>query len=165
MHRVCLGVVKNVMQLQLSDGNKGKDFFVGASKARMSHQLLSIRPPDIVGRLPRSLDDLKDWKATELKNWLLHCSVAVLRETLNPLYFFHWTLLVGGMGKLCSYSMSNDDLGIADQMLQDFVLLMEVLYGPLKCTMNVHLLQHLAYCVSRRGPIWAYSCFAFESMN
>lgn len=31
--------------------------------------------------------------------------------------------------------------------------------------MNVHLLQHLAYYVSRRGPLWAYSCFAFESMN
>ena len=31
--------------------------------------------------------------------------------------------------------------------------------------MNVHLLQHLAYYVSRRGPLWAYSCFAIESMN
>ena len=50
-------------------------------------------------------------------------------------------------------------------MLQDFVLLMGILYGPTRCTMNVHLLQHLAYYVSRRGPLWAYSCFAFESMN
>ena len=95
--------------------------------------------------------DLKHWKATELKNWLLHYSVAVLRETLNPLYFFHWTLLVGGMGILCSDSISNDDLGIVDQMLQDFVLLMEVLYGPTKCTMNVHLLQHLRLlCFTKR---------------
>ena len=31
--------------------------------------------------------------------------------------------------------------------------------------MNIHLLQHLAYYVSRRGPLWAYSCFAFEGMN
>ena len=50
-------------------------------------------------------------------------------------------------------------------MLQDFVLLMGILYGPTQCTMNIHLLQHLAYYVSRRGPLWAYSCFAFESMN
>ena len=49
-------------------------------------------------------------------------------------------------------------------MLQ-YVLLMGILYAPTKCTMNVHLLQHLAYHVSRRGPIWAYSCFAFEGMN
>ena len=57
MHSVCLGVVKYVMQLQLSDGNKDKDFYVGMSKARMTQQLLSIRPPDIVDRLPRSVDD------------------------------------------------------------------------------------------------------------
>ena len=50
-------------------------------------------------------------------------------------------------------------------MLQDFVLLMGILYGPTKCTMNVHLLQHFAYYVLHRGPLWAYSCFAFEGMN
>ena len=40
------------------------------------------------------LDDLEHWKATELKNWLLHYSVGVLRNISNPLYFYHWTLLV-----------------------------------------------------------------------
>ena len=165
MHCVCLGVVKYIMRLQLSDGNKGMDFYVGASNARLSHNLLSIKPPDIVGRLPRALEDLKHWKATELKNWLLHYSVAVLRKTLDPIYFFHWTLLVNGIGILCSDSISNDDLRNADAMLRDFVILMGILYGTTKCTMNVHLLQHLADYVSRRGPLWAYSCFAFEGMN
>ena len=50
-------------------------------------------------------------------------------------------------------------------MLQNIVLLMGRLYGPTKCTINIHHLQHLAYYVSRRGPIWAYSCFAFEGLN
>jgi len=58
-----------------------------------------------------------------------------------------------------------NDLSNADSMLQDFVLLMGILYAPTKCTMNIHLLQHLAHHVSRRGLIWAYSCFAFEGMN
>lgn len=165
MHCVCLGVVKYIMQLQMSDVNKGKVFYIGAKKASMSHKLLSIKPPDIVGRLPRSLEDLKHWKATELNNWLLHYSVAVLHQILNPLYIFHWSLLVGAIGILCSDSISNEDLRQAETMLQDFVLLMGILYGPTKCTMNVHLLQHFAYYVSRRGPLWAYSCFAFESMN
>ena len=165
MHCVCLGVVKYIMQLQMSDGNKDKFFYIGAKKAAMSRKLLSIKPPDIVGRLPRSLEDLKHWKATELKNWLLHYSIAVLHKILNPLYIFHWSLLVGAIGILCSDSISNEDLRHADSMLQDFVLLMGVLYGPTKCTMNIHMLQHFAYYVSRRGPLWAYSCFAFESMN
>ena len=165
MHCVCLGVVKYIMRLQMSDGNRDKPFYLGAKKASISRQLLSIKPPDIVGRLPRSVEDLKHWKATELKNWLLHYSVAVLRNKLNALYAFHWSLLVGAIGILCSDSISHEDLRHADSMLQDFVLLMGILYGPTQCTMNIHLLQHLAYYVSRRGPLWAYSCFAFESMN
>ena len=80
MHCVCLGVVKYIMRLQMSDGNRDKPFYLGAKKASISRQLLSIKPPDIVGRLPRSVEDMKLWKATELKNWLLHYSVAVLRN-------------------------------------------------------------------------------------
>ena len=131
----------------------------------MSHRLLSNNQPDILGRLLRSLEDLEHWKATEFKNWLLHYSVAVLRPVLNPLYLFHWTLLVGGIGILCSDSIANDDLSSGDTILQDIVFFMGILYAPTKCTMNVHLLQHFAYYVSRRGPIWAYSCSAFEGMN
>lgn len=67
---------------------------------------------------------------------------------------------------MCDDSISRDDLSNADNMLQDFVLLRGILYGPMKCTMNAHLLQHFACYVSCRGPLWAYSCcFASESMN
>ena len=31
MYCVCLGVVKYIMQLQLSEGNRDKDFYIGAS--------------------------------------------------------------------------------------------------------------------------------------
>lgn len=32
--------------------------------------------------------------------------------------------------------------------------------------MNVHMLQHLPECdVKRWGPLWAYTCFHFETMN
>ena len=31
--------------------------------------------------------------------------------------------------------------------------------------MNVHLLNHLTKCVRNWGPLWAYSCFQFESAN
>ena len=124
MHCVFLGVVKYIMQLQMSDGNREKSFYLGAKKASISRQLLSIKPPDIVGRLRRSLEDLRHWKATELKNWLLHYSVAGLRNKLNALYAFHWSLLVGVKGMLCSNSISHEDLRHADSMLQDFVLSM-----------------------------------------
>ena len=37
--------------------------------------------------------------------------------------------------------------------------------GEKRTTMNVHLLSHLADCVRRWGPVWAYSCFVYETMN
>lgn len=89
------------METRTSLFSRGKD--------SMSHKLLSIKPPDIVGRLPRSLE--------ELKNWLQHYSVPVLYKILNPLYIFHWSLLVGATGILCSDSISNTDLKEADGML------------------------------------------------
>ena len=37
--------------------------------------------------------------------------------------------------------------------------------GKEKMTMNVHLLQHLQICVRQFGPLWSFSCFAFENLN
>ena len=37
--------------------------------------------------------------------------------------------------------------------------------GENACTMNVHMLRHLVDCVENWGPLWAYSCFTFESFN
>ena len=31
--------------------------------------------------------------------------------------------------------------------------------------MNVHILSHLNECVRNWGPIWCYTCFAFETRN
>ncbi len=37
--------------------------------------------------------------------------------------------------------------------------------GENGCTMNVHMLKHIPQCVQNWGPLWAYSCFSFESIN
>ena len=86
-------------------------------------------------------------------------------KVLPALYMFHWSLLVAAVGILGSENISKSDLVIADQMLKDFVILAENLCGVKTCTMNVHQLTHLSFYVMKRGPLWAYSCFAFESFN
>lgn len=165
MHCVSLGCVKYVMTLLMQD--KRRSYFIGAASTMkvLSERLLAIKPPDTVGRYPRALAEISHWKATELKNWLLHYSLPVMHSILQPLYLLHWSLLVGAVGILTSDSIDQNDLQEADAMLQDFVLLMATLYDTTKCTMNIHILQHLASYVARRGPLWAYSCFAFEHMN
>ena len=67
MHSICLGVVKYIMHQQMSDGNKDKVFYIGTKTSSMSCKLLSINPPDIVGRLPRSIEDLNIGKQQSSK--------------------------------------------------------------------------------------------------
>ena len=50
-------------------------------------------------------------------------------------------------------------------MLSTFYSLLPSLYPRELCTMNVHCLIHLSKIVRNWGPLWAYSCFGFESMN
>ena len=40
-----------------------------------------------------------------------------------------------------------------------------IFLGDFTATMNAHLLSHIPECVSKWGPLWAYSCFPFEGMN
>ena len=37
--------------------------------------------------------------------------------------------------------------------------------GEKRTTHNVHLISHLVDCVRSWGPLWAYTCFVFETMN
>ena len=60
---------------------------------------------------------------------------------------------MGAEGILTSDSIGQNDLQEADAMLQDFVLLMAILFDTTKCTMNIHILQHLASYVARRGAL------------
>lgn len=45
------------------------------------------------------------------------------------------------------------------------ILVCSLYTGEKWTTMNVHLLSHLVDCVKCWGPLWAYSCFAYETMN
>ena len=46
-----------------------------------------------------------------------------------------------------------------------YYLLNNLSSGEDGCTMNVHMLKHIPACVVNWGPLWAYSCFHFESVN
>ena len=56
------------------------------------------------------------------------------------------------------------DVKIA-QELNVFYHLVPELYREELCTANMHILAHLSESVQNWGPLWAYSCFGFESMN
>lgn len=57
------------------------------------------------------------------------------------------------------------DLYLARKKIENFVEEFENLYGKEHMSFNVHILLHACDCVSRWGPLWAYSAYGFEDSN
>ncbi|XP_044169373.1 uncharacterized protein LOC114951105 isoform X2 [Acropora millepora] len=132
---------------------------------KVSSELISIKPPSELTRRPRKLKDIRDWKASEMKSFLLYYAIPLLYEILPKCYLDHLMLLVGGGHLLLRSSISYQDLNDAGGFLKLFVAQSSTLYGDQFMTYNVHQLLHLKSDVENLGPLWTHSCFFFEDLN
>ncbi|XP_035662855.1 uncharacterized protein LOC118406704 [Branchiostoma floridae] len=165
MHCAPMGVVKALINLWLGKPNSKKAFYIGDKIPELNKRLLGLKIPNNISHAPRSLNDRHHWKASQLRAWLLHFSLPVLRGVLNEEYYAHYALLVTALSTLVSDEITQDQLRNAETRLDVFCQTFEELYGEEAQTMNVHLLRHMAYHVKLYGPLFGYSCFGFEHMN
>lgn len=165
MHDVFLGVMKSLMTLWFGEKHKGKDFSLYHVGGVVSAFLLSIKPPHFFQRIPQPISKLAFWKASEFKAFFFYYSLAVLYPVMDQVYFNHFKLLVLGVSLLCKDSVSEADIALSQNLLDEFVRRYEQLYGLRHMTFNVHLLRHLPGAVRELGPLWTSTCFMFEDMN
>lgn len=166
MHGVLLGICKKLLGMWFNATSAGKPYFIGSKIREVDKLLKSIKPPYLINRLPRKLSNtLHHWKASELRSWLLFYSLPCLRDILPDVYLKHFSLLVEATYLLLGEGISSEDLQRADLLLTMFVKSAEGLYGKAFMGLNVHNLLHLVGCVKKWGPLWAWSCFCFESFN
>lgn len=164
MHAVCSGFVKSTTFLWLKA--KRRDAFnLRPFIKDMDTRLISLQPIWEMSRLPRSLNDVHEWKSAEWRNWLLYYSPVVLKGILPAKYFNHWMKFVEMMHYLLGSSISVEKLQILKTAMFDFVIKYQELYGKQCITYNTHLLIHLVDSAIEWGPIWGYSLYPFESMN
>lgn len=164
LHCVLLGIVRMFAGLWFDSANHDKPWYVKQSGVtQISQKLLTLRPPSDVSRLPRSLDERKYWKGSEWKSFLLYYSLIVMPGILSAKFVSHWFLLVFSVHILLQDSATLVDVDAAERSLQEFVVGVHTLYGEEYCTFNVHQLLHLCDAVRNFGPLWAFSCFRFES--
>jgi hypothetical protein len=163
LHLVALGVVKYFLLKILFDN--GGEWYLGDHITDMDSFMNEIKVPDFVKRLPRKLSELKYWKGSELRNFLLFYSLPIFKGRLPDKYYQHWVLLVGSIHILLKEQISELDLESADLMLRAFVRDVGPLYGRKCYTYNVHTLLHLCLLVKRWGPLYATSGFVFENFN
>lgn len=165
MHAVLLGVARQHAALLLESADE--PYYIGnpSTLRVLNDRLQKIKPPHPITRLPRSISDFKTWKASEWRNWLLFYSLPCLEGLIDVKYTKHLCLLVSAIYLLLQEEVSFEEVNKADEMLLEFVIRFQALFGEASMTSNVHLLTHLAKSVKLLGPLWAHSAFVFESAN
>lgn len=166
MHCVLLGVVPDLLNFWL-DSSFHKDNFhlANTQKERLNNRMESIKLPGNFSRKIRSTEFRTHYKANEVRSLLLYCLRACLDGILDSKYVNHFQLLSAAIYILLKTKISNEDLEIASEKLDEFVKNYEKFYGKSKMTLNVHLLTHLVDSVRHSGPLCYNSMFAFEDNN
>ena len=166
-HGVLLGVTKLLLTLWFSPQHSKDDFSHTALVNEIDRKLTSIKPPNNITRMPRSISqNFKFWKASEFRAFLLFYGPIVLRGILDVDYYEHFMLLSEGIYILLKDSIEEEEIYFVQQLFYKFCLKFPYLYdGNRYCTMNVHQLVHLPDDVLELAGLWTHSCFGFEDEN
>ncbi|XP_060857763.1 uncharacterized protein LOC132935284 [Metopolophium dirhodum] len=163
MHCVCQGVMKRLLEFWIR--GKKPVRIIEEKKSNISLSLFNLRKsvPSEFARLPRSLDDLEYWKATEFRQILLYTGVIVLKSNIKKEFYEHFLLLVVSIRILCSDQISDENNNLALKLLRQFVENYSSQYGPQFINYNVHSLIHLPFYAHLHGSLDNYSSFKYEN--
>ncbi|KAF0713730.1 DUF4806 domain-containing protein, partial [Aphis craccivora] len=131
----------------------------------INNDLKMLRPyvPSELCRLPRPIDDIEFWKATELRSFVLYSGAIVLKGKLKPELYKHFLLLVFATKILVSPETCYKYNSKASKLLLQFVNDYGLLYGHHHITYNVHSLIHLPFFTLLHGPLDNFSSFRYEN--
>lgn len=165
MHSCLLGVQRQYMDILLN--SFGKDYYIGSPQKMdiINSRLMSIQTPKCITRTPRSLKDIRLWKASEWRSWTILYSLVCLRDVLSKKYIHHLALFVSALNILLQKSINSEMLETAHNLLIKFVVQFQSYFGKQEMSYNVHLLLHLCRSVRNWGPLWAHNTFGFENEN
>ena len=109
----------------LDSKNHDRKFYIGKCIRLLNGRLTSINAIAEISRAPRPLSDRKHWKASEFQSFLL-LLLPVLYGILDAEYYLHFSLLVIGIRKLLSESISQKDLDLAEKFLTFFAKIINI---------------------------------------
>lgn len=158
--------MKKIMNFWLSGTPISKVVHLSNNKiSLLTNNLLAIRSfvTKDFARRPRSIDFLKRWKATELRQLLLYTAPVVLHDVLHQQVYSHVMTFHVALRILSSENLIDVYSDYAQELLEHFVDTFKVLYGKHYVSHNVHGLLHLVDDVKLLGPLDSFSAFQFEN--
>lgn len=166
LHNALLGVTRSHIYLDLRV-TSGKKFYIGEPEKLhiINQRLMLIRPPTSITRLPRDLKDMKMWRATEWRTYLLVYGLVCMSEVMEHQNLEHFAMLSSAFYLLLQKSISEEDLQLAQRYLLQYVYYNQKYHGKTAMTYNVHLLLHVVSAVRSFGPLFCQNMFVFEGEN
>lgn len=119
--------------------------------------------PEEFCRKPRSLQEVKRWKATEFRQFLLYSGVVTLSSVLPRKYYDNFKAFFISTLMLSNPNSDKFHLDYAHDLIIYFVKSFKVLYGIENMTHNVHNLLHVVDDVRNFGCLDNYSSFPFKN--
>jgi hypothetical protein len=166
MHLVCLGVVRKVLNYFFlpTKGERLPCKLSVSQISQVSDKITYIRkfiPSDFQRKL-RPISAFVNYKATELRSFLLYFGPFLLKKYLPVNFYKHFLLLHFACYVYCSPRYQHL-YQHSERLLEIFVKDMERLFGKKSLVYNIHALLHLPYFVSLYGCLDSFSSFPFEN--
>ncbi|XP_016664012.2 uncharacterized protein LOC107885091 [Acyrthosiphon pisum] len=131
----------------------------------ISNNLLLLKPfiTSDFSRLPRGLNEVPRWKATEYRLFLLYSGPIVLQGMLNEDCYSHFICLHICFRILLTSNVESELIHFCEKLLIYFVDKFGKLYGKHFISHNVHGLLHIVDDYAQYGALDNCSCFPFEN--
>lgn len=121
-----------------------------------------VRLPSTTTRLPRSLLQYSNFKASEMRVLLLFGYV-IFANILPQKYYHHLLQLVYLLHLAENRCIVNRDISTMQKLGESFVISFSHLYSTRHCVSVVHSVYHIAATVRDFGPLTTYTTFNFEN--
>lgn len=166
LHLVCLGIVRTILYIWKFEkpGLKFCQRIIDQISSALEN--LAAHVPLEFSRKPRSLDELRRWKATEFRQFLLYTGIVVLKDILGKDFKDRYECFLElhvAMTILLSEHYCRKYANYASALLRHFLEFFVIIYGPKFMTHNFHGLIHIAADTEVFGALDNCSTFMFEN--
>ena len=164
LHCICLGVIRYFILLWITAKKCDLWHIDKIGIERLNKRLESTLPPHEISRCPRTLQNIKFWKASEFRAFALYY-YTLLDGILPEPFYTHFADLCYAFYVLLQERASKESVRKIQPLLERFVRDTEYLYGTQHVTYNIHMLIHLSRAVLNWGCLWTHSTFIPEWFN
>lgn len=169
MHGAALGITKDLVEIWL--GLKAipappyQHYKIKNKRLRevLEKRINGLRPTSAFKRSPRSIFEIRHFKASELFNLLWYYLRYSIVGLLPTRIVKHFELFSAATLILRQKTIKMNEIQRACEMLKKFSDDFEGIYGRGAVSMNLHLLNHYHRMILNCGPLWSYNLFAFEN--